>query len=299
MKLMKTISASVAAVLCASAMIAAPASAAEDIMTFRMDADNTYVSLGQLEDGDAVLKGAVYIDNYTGLSYLRLMLKSSEPIVIENGDFTRNPDKKDASGELVHKLFEKHDQTEYMQHSEETGESNVVLWYAEDYYHDKTAVQTDPASSFVHFDVRVPKDTKVGDYKCYISTEVQKNIADLLEEDFFAYAGKDQLELDKTVALKALPISVFERGDVNCDGEVDVMDAQNALKLYTNEIVAGLTLSEEEQKNTLGTEHIRAARRAADILGDGEVDVMDAQGILRYYTDKYAGLSVEWEQYFK
>lgn len=298
MKLFKLISASAAAVLCASSMLSA--SAADNIMTFRIDADETYVSLGQLEEGDAILKGAVYIDNYSGLSSLRLIFKGDEPLAIENGDFTRNPDKKEAkSDELVHKMFEKHDQAEYMQYSEITGESNVVLWYADGYVEDAVGKQTDPDSSFVNFDVRVPKDAAPGDYKCYISTEIKKNIADQLEEDFFAYAGPKQLVLDTDVALTPMTVSVYLRGDVTCDGKVDVKDAQNALKLYTNEQVAGLVLTEDELKETLGTDHIRAARRAGDIAGDGKVDVSDAQSILRYYTETFAGLAPQWEDYFK
>ena len=283
MKQFKIFAAAAAAMLCSTAALSV--SAEEAVMTFRMDADKTAIPVSELEETDAVAKGAVYIDNYTGLTSLRLILKSDSPLVIENGAFTADPEKKDKDGNPVHLLFAEHDQAEYMQYSEITGASNVVLWYAKDYVHDKTATVTDAKSSFVNFDIRIPKGTKPGDYKCYISTEVLTNEANQKEEDFFAYGGADQLELDKDVKLTPVDIAVYLLGDTNLDGVIGIEDAQMTLKAYTDGIAGKASTLTPAQINS------------ADVTGNKEVGVDDAQYILKYYTEKYvAAKDTTWEK---
>lgn len=286
MKQHKIFAAAAAAMLFASAAVSA--SAADEPMTFRIDAKESAVCLDNMTD-DAVLKGEVFIDNYTGLTSLRLILKSDEPVVIENGDYTRNPDKKDKNGDPLHRLFEEHSAMEYMQYSPDTGASNVVLWYSKGFVNDEPAKVSDPTSSFVSFDIRVPKDTKPGDYKCYISTEVVTNVAGQKEEDFFAYGGKNQLELDKDVKLAPLDVAVYLIGDSNLDGFVDVADAQKTLMAYT-EGIAG-----NDPKLT------KAQTLASDVVKDGKVSVDDAQVILKYYTEKVVAgkKDTTWEQFLQ
>ena len=283
MKQIKMIAAAAAAMLSASAALSV--SAADEIMTFRIDAKDSAVCLDNMTE-DAVLKGAVYIDNYTGLTSLRLILKSDEPVVIENGDFTRHPDKKDSQGEALHRLFEEHADVDYMQYSEITKESNVILWYSKGFVNDEPAKISDATSSFVNFDIRVPKGTKPGDYKLYISTDVKTNEADQKEEDFFAYGGKDQLILDQNVQLKPLDIAVYLLGDTNLDGTVDIQDAQLTLKAYT-EGIAG-------KKSNLTPAQVKAA----DVNANNEVGVDDAQLILKYYTEKYVAAKADttWDK---
>ena len=86
MKLLKKLAVLTAAALCTNGIM--PAAAADDVMTFRMTADTDTIYTDQLENEDAVVHGGVRIDNYTGLTNLRLMLKSDSPLTIENGDFT-------------------------------------------------------------------------------------------------------------------------------------------------------------------------------------------------------------------
>ncbi len=284
MKQHKIFAAAAAAMLFASAAVSA--SAADEPMTFRIDAKESAVCLDNMTE-DAVLKGDVFIDNYTGLTSLRLILKSDDPIVIKNGDFTRNPDKKDKQGEPLHRLFEEHADAEYMQYSEATGASNVVLWYSKGFVSDEPAKISDATSSFVNFDITVPKGTKPGDYKCYISTEETINVAGQKEEDFFAYGGKDQLVLDKDVKLAPLDVAVYMIGDSNLDGFVDVQDAQTTLIAYT-EGIAG-----NDPKLT------KAQIMASDVVKDGKVSVDDAQVILKYYTEKVVAgkKDTTWEQF--
>ena len=163
MKLLKKLAVLTAAALCTNGIM--PAAAADDVMTFRMTADTDTIYTDQLENEDAVVHGGVRIDNYTGLTNLRLMLKSDSPLTIENGDFTRDPVKTDKRGEPLHYMFPEHDQADYMQYSAVTGESNVVLWYAKGFVQDQIAVMGNPDTTFVDFDIRIPKGTPVGTYK--------------------------------------------------------------------------------------------------------------------------------------
>ena len=77
-------------------------------------------------------------------------------------------------------------------------------------------------------------------------------------------------------------------GDVNCDGEVSVDDAQLTLKAYTNRIAGNdMNLTAEQIK-------------AADINGDSVISVDDAQCILRYYTENtVAGNPITWNEILK
>ena len=195
MKLLKKLAVLTAAALCTNGIM--PAAAADDVMTFRMAAETDTVSTAQLAEGDVTVHGGVYVDNYSGLTSMRMMLKSDAPLVIENGGFTVDPEKLDASGQPMHLLFSEHADAAYTQHSNFTGEDNIILWYAKNYTKDAIASVNDPASSFVDFDVRIPKDTPPGDYRIYISTDIQYNAAGLIDEDFFAYCRGDKLVLYK------------------------------------------------------------------------------------------------------
>ena len=273
MKKIQIIAAAAAITLSSTAML--PVSADEEkVMTFRMDADKTYVCLDDQKE-DTILKGALYIDNYTGLTSMRLMLKSDEPVIIENGGFTVDPVKKDADGEPMHLLFAEHADSNYTQKAEVTDDTNVVLWYAKNYTRDAVAAVNDATSSFVHFDVRVPKGTKPGDYKCYISENITKNIAGLNEYDSFVYQGGDTLVFHENLMLEPLTVSVYLRGDMNMNGEVSIDDAQLTLKAYTAQVAGN------------PTDLTPAQIKASDVNEDGEVSVDDAQSILKYYTGKY------------
>lgn len=302
MKYHRIFAAAAAAMLCATAAVSA--SAADELMTFRIDAKDSAVCLDNMTE-DAVLKGEVFIDNYTGLTNLRLVLETDEPLVLENGDYTRDPDKfepttnKNEEPKHLQLLFPEHDQAEYFDFSkypedeekpwyyEYYQNANIVLWYAKNSSQEAVATAANPDSSFVHFDIRVPKGTKPGDYKCYISTEVINNPADQKEEDFFAYRGGNQLILDQDVKLKPLDVAVYMIGDTNLDGIVDVLDAQETLRAYT-ERIAGK-----------GTGLTPAQTKAADVVNDDIVSVDDAQVILKYYTEKVVAgkKNTTWEQF--
>lgn len=75
------------------------------------------------------------------------------------------------------------------------------------------------------------------------------------------------------------------RGDCTLDGAVSVDDAQCALIAYTQDLAG------------LGSGLNARQTKAADVNGDGQVTVEDAQNILRYYVENFvSGNAVSWEQ---
>lgn len=290
-----------AAMLCGN--LVQPVSAADDkTMALRMTAETNCVNTDQLKSGDAIIHGGLYIDNYTGISKLRLILKSDSPLIIENGDFTRDPSRKDPeTGEKMLAFFETYSRAVYTQESLIDDDTNIISWFGaeigddekdKDYYYENGTV-ADPKSSFLSYDLRVPKNTPLGDYYCFISERVQKTDW-RTEEDSRVFNTEKQLEIGKDVRFIPLKFSVYMRGDVNCDRTVDVTDAQAALNYYTETQVSMKALSDKEAAEIVGTEHTQAAVIAADASMDGTIEVTDAQGILQYYTDGLTGITPDW-----
>lgn len=269
--------------LAALLMMQLPVQRAEaaDLMNFRMDAEQTAFSTEMLEKGGAVTHGALYIENYTGISQMRLILKCDAPLAIENGDFTRDSSREERDGSAKHAYFSDHSAAEYLQHSEETGISNAILWYGPEtgegggrYY--AVGELDDPDSSFVNFDIRIPKDTPVGEYLCYVSTDF-KYLAptlqpDLIEEDSFVYKSGVQQIFGKDMTLEPVKIAVYRRGDFDSSGKVDVTDAQLVL------------LTAVERSIGKSSDLTLVQSNAADVNADSDISVTDAQFILNYYV---------------
>lgn len=293
--------------LCIAAMTAAsltlPASAA-DLMTFRFGAEKTAVSTDELAKGDVVIPGGLYIDNYTGIAQLRMILRSTEPILIENGRYTPDPNGAlDDDGLVRDAFFEKHSTHFYTQKSEIDDDTNIILWAGEETekageFHANGVVRN-ANSSFLSFDYRIPKDTRPGDYSCYVSERVITNSIGVPEEDLRISDSKHQLKLGEEFALRPLTISVYMRGDANCDGKVEIEDAQAALVLYTEQKVTGLELSNEDLAGILKTKSIAAGKLGADASQDGSIDVTDPQGILDYYVRAMIGSAPAWSEIYK
>lgn len=296
----------IAAIFCSAAMTAAalaiPADAA-DLMTLRLAADQTAVSTDELASGDKIIKGGLYIDNYTGIAQLRLTLRSEEPVLIENGDYTPDPDGAlDADGNVRDAFFELHSTHMYTPQSLVDDDTNIILWRGEEvakegmYY--ANGVIRHAECSFLSFEYRIPKDTKVGDYTCYISERVSLTVGGLKMPDLVVSDETHELTLGEEFAVQPVVFTVYTRGDVNCDGKVSLEDAQAALNCYVKQNLAKKTLSDKEYSEIVKTKLVNAARLAADASGDGEQDVKDAQGILQYYVTELAGHAADWSRIF-
>ena len=296
----------IAAAVLSAAM---PASAAESKpMTFRIDAERHYVLQSDLKDGDLLIPGELYIDNYSGITEMVMQLKSDAPLHIENGDFTRDDSRMEYYGtdpETSEKLYRPKpcyflscSEGRYTQHSEETGEENAVLWYSSGWMGGKPGELYRPESSFLSFDIRVPADTPAGEYYCFLSTEVHPISDTLMQHDFYVYNGST--DVTNAVALKSFKLTVEPEplpGDVNCDGTISVEDAQIALRYYAEQL-AQKTLTDEGLAVLFETPYIHTAAEAADVSHASGITVEDAQGILQYYTALLAHKTPQWSDFF-
>lgn len=300
----KTLILPVVAALLLHAAAQPAAAEAEALMDFRLTAAQTAFEVGQLAEGDAVTQGAMYIENYSGVSQLRVILKSDAPLIIENGDFTRDSEIIAPDGNPKVAFFSDYSLAAYTQYNEITGRSNLALWYGPEtgegggnYYAGGEVDQAD--SSLLHFDIRIPQGTPVGDYTCYISTDSRQLAGTIVEDDFFAFYQRKELAVDTDLTLTPVKLAVYRRGDVDCNGEISVEDAQWALMIYANVVLGGTAFLDDDVAALVGIEHGAAAARAADITGDGEISVVDAQGILNYYAASLIGDSPEWEDMYQ
>lgn len=290
--------------LCAAAAVmmltafSEPASAEESGMTFRMAAERCYFTASELAEGDAVVKGGLYIDHYSGISSMKLRLMSDAPLVIENGDFTRDASRTEYDGDkLVAKqsYFAAHGSTLYTGYSDLDGSlKNIALWYGPGSLKPEAGTVENPDGSFLSYEIRIPQNTPAGVYRCYVSEGADALSGGLINPDLFVYDGEGD-ECD--VQLEACEIVVEPaalRGDVNCDGVVDVLDAQAALRYYAT---VTLTQNSDESlmKRVLGTPFIHTGREAAEIIGDADIDLKDAMAILRYSSILMTGGTPSWD----
>ena len=257
-----------AAVLCGASAL--PATAADDVMTIRMAADTTTIYTEQLEKEDVYINGGIYLDHYTGLTSIRMILKSDSPLTIVDGCFTPDPVKKDAQGEPLDAMFNKHDSAFYEQ-TTLSGETNVVLWNAYGInVTDPPTVgkQDNPDTTFVSYRICVPKGTPAGDYKCYISTEVKLNEIGQKDPDFYAFHGWDDYIIGEDIILQPLVISVRNK--------------------VTTTTTSSATTTTSTTTSTTTTTTVTTAPPAplrGDLNGDGSYDVADAVFLLRWISE--------------
>jgi len=242
----------------------------------------------------------MYIDNYSGITSMKVRLKSDAPIRLEDGDFTRDPSRTEVeSGVTVAKqcFFASHGATTYTRYSDETGELvNTALWSGPGDLPPIAGVVENPDSSFISFNVVIPQGTPAGVYRCYISDEDVKMSSGIINPDLFVYDGAGN---KTTVAREDCEIVVEPdplRGDVDCDGKITVLDAQAALRYYGDIITARMEPTPETLYHALQTPYIHTGTAAADVDNSGRADLKDAMAILRYSSSLRIGVDMSWEE---
>lgn len=285
-----------AAALSALLLSAISASAAENVMTFRMTTAQKYLTESELAEKDIVLDGAMYIENYSGITDMRLRLMTDDPLIIENGDFTRDPSRKDTDGGAKQCFFVSHGTTIYTGINKQGERKNIALWYGPGDI-DTPGTVEDPESSFLSYQVRIPKGTKAGVYRGYISQGTEVNIAGQVVQDFScnnrgAAADVELVDFQVVVEPQAL------RGDVNCDGETDVRDAQAIMIYYNYYGILGLDESDALTAEAFGTPYIHTAAEAADINRTGVIDIKDSMMSLIYANRIIIGADADWDHLF-
>ena len=294
-----------AAVTAAMLLLAGlPVSAEGGIMTLRLSAYQQNFSKDMLANGDITVPGGLYIDNYSGINKLRVVLTSDAPLHLDNGDFawdTSDPEKKD-----VLALFKSYSTAMYTQKALIDDSENIASFIGPENEEKGRFILNgeinQEGAPLVRFDLRIPADTPCGDYSCGISTFVLTEEIDgkiYNTPDFYAYSEAGQLTEGKDILLQPMPVSVYLRGDVNCDEKVTVEDAQAALLYYTAAVVSHKEMTDDESAELLGTKSIRAAQKAADASADGSFDIDDPQGILLYYTMRITGKAAAWSEIYE
>ncbi len=113
--------------------------------------------------------------------------------------------------------------------------------------------------------------------------EGQQALKDIMETAYAAFSTADGADTAAAIydsavlALSELPMALMY-GDFNCDGLVDVKDAQAAL-VYYGETIVGRTVPLNATQ-----------RRNGDVDGNGIIDALDAMCILQYSGNAMSGI---------
>ena len=254
-----------AAAVCA---VSVPVSAAEAPMTLRLHAERARVSADELRGGLRI-GGSLFIDNYTGISEIMMILQSDAPLQITDGAIAEP------------RYFAAESLGEYYQVRGSDGAPlNSVLWYGPQ-NPDATfaaGTVTDPSLPFLRFQVSIPEDTQPGAYRLYLAEGYEMGSSGLREPNFFIYNGEEVPET--AVAPFTLTVEPeLLRGDNNNDGQVDLSDAISALT-YINYEALELDLTDALLSELFQTPHVYGAVKQSDVNRSGEVDLNDAIAIM-------------------
>ncbi len=289
---MTKVTAALAAIAMTFSTLALSASAEAAPNTFRTALEKQYVFASDLASGDVVVKGNVFIDNYTGMNTFKITLESASPLVIENGGFA-DPCMIDycKDTEKSYTVYENTDAS--------GAPCNVAMFY-NDYdnatdqylfpYPNATAV--DNTYALLSFDVKIPKGTEPGVYKLGCKEGFDTNEVGQKEYHCFATSATGSVELAFEGAEFVVEPDAI-RGDVNCDGAVDTKDATAVLRYYAGSL---LQASEDELFSLLSTPYVHAAVKAADTDNSSSINQNDAVKILRYYSYKMLNGSANWDE---
>lgn len=128
---------------------------------------------------------------------------------------------------------------------------------------------------------------------------MNKNSGTYFIGDIPMYCGDTQLTYngDKN-NIKAL---IGQKGDVNFDGKVDISDALEVLKYYS-ESAAGLESNiadGDKYKEALAFFLGDIDTESQNMKNGGKLDITDALSILSYYSNNAAGIDVSWDKYLQ
>lgn len=250
--------------------------------------EETYVSSEDLKKGDVIVKGEVFIDNYTGIANMKVSVHSDSDVKIEKGGFT------------VPELFEGFDaasttdESEYYRNVDIANVTDVCMFYNKSFPY-KNAVLAKDGTSFLTFDVRVPKGTAPGCYTVrvcngWILESVDSNLRNYYT---YAYSEDSEIELefmDSTIIVE--PEVML--GDVDCNGIVESDDATAVLRYYVQGL---MNLPETTRMLNFHQTYIHAAKAGANVDGNDEIDAQDAVKILRYYVRSLTGRkNISWDE---
>ncbi len=282
-KLLSCMGLALSMLFCAQSF-ALSAAAENETMALRLELEQTELTAESLADADAVIHGALYIDNYSGICSMRIVVSSDEGITVENGCFS-DPCYLEGRDE---------ERNVYNPYSEVHDVSNLVVWYgptaADGVSYADTPV-ADENAPFIEFDVRVPQGTAAGEYDIYLDQRSLTLSSGKLFPLFKLHAEAGEYgEALPAVNAIGCTITVTDDsaaegvlGDVNSDGAVDTADAIRVLGFYNACHIMGNDV-EADYKEKLDMVKPDVAFAVSDVNADNIRDTADAVLILRYYT---------------
>ncbi|MBR5372623.1 MAG: hypothetical protein IK130_10470 [Oscillospiraceae bacterium] len=284
---MKKMFAAAAAGLTMIPLLCSAASAEDTGMTFALTAEQNYFFESDLREAGKTVHGQFWIRNYQPCTAIRTILKSAEPLEIVNGQFTQPY--------FFHDCFFR----AYTQYSPVFDMPNIIVWNgpADDDYNIEPMRVVTPEGSFAEFDINIPQNTPAGVYELsFRNGEYRESDGNTIPD---TYAQNDMTEL--SVAFESCNIVIEPdslRGDVDCNGVVDSLDAKYALEYEVAYNRTKLKKTNEALSETFHTPYIHTGEKAADADLNGKLDSRDALAILKYHTLKLAHLPQEWSQIF-
>lgn len=283
---MKRIYPAFAAMLCTLPLLHTAASAEDAALTFELTVDDSYVFASELAEKDFTVGGAFWIRNYTAFSGMKTILTSDAPVIIEDGHFTEP------------NFFASSSYQMYRQKSEITDDTNIIMWSSPD---DPETLDfapnevANPEGSFAEFTVRVPKETAPGVYHLEFRNGYIQENPGIIVEDTYVKMGRDAVPF----TLQGCRIVVEPdalRGDVNCDGKIDISDAKRTLDYHVLTNLLDETPDDAGLERHFATPYIHTALSAADAKQDGVLDSEDARAILNYYTILLTDAEPDWAE---
>ncbi len=277
-------------------LAALPVNAEGESMALRLELEQTELTAESLAEADAVIRGALYIDNYSGICSMRIAVSSDEGITVENGGFS-DPCYLEGRDE---------ERNVYNPYSEVHDVSNLVAWYGPNAADGVSYADTpvaDANASFIEFDVRVPQGTAAGEYDIYLDQRSLTLSSGKLFPLFKLHAeageyGEDLPAVEAigcTITVTGESVVEGMLGDVNCDGKVNTADAVRVLGFYNACHIMGNDV-EEDYKEKLDAVNPDVAYAVSDVNDDKIRDTADAVLILQYYTRRdIMNEDITWE----
>lgn len=268
-------------------------SAAEDAgMTFRLTASQTYLTASDVAEGDLVLEGAMYIENYSGINMMRFVIGNDEGIVIENGGFS---DPCYLEGDYDPETSA----NVYNDYAETFDKRNLVVWYGPGALWENGVV-ADETASFVEYDIRIPQGTAPGRYHIFFDQSEVTLSSGKTAEMFYVYnqEGKYGVDDRPAVAVENCFVTIEPAallGDVDCDGSIGTPDAQGVLAYY---VMRNVMQEKDELKCMLRMNELypHTAFEAGDVNDDGLCDVADVLAVLEYFViENIIGKEPDWD----
>lgn len=249
-------------------------------VAYVMEPDKTAITAEEIAQGDVTVHVTLRIENNPGLASVLLTFGVPDGFTFANGAYSDpycfgNGSVSSAGATTTFNSGAK-----------------KLLWNSGQNGGVENDLVYDASLPFAEFDVIVPQGTPEGIYPVAFVTEpilagTDANGNPLYTSTAATYRIENKTSIvEVTPTYRGFTITVGDpvvRGDVNMDGIVDGVDAQQILKAYSNALVgAEYGLTEQQIRN-------------ADVDASGVINSLDGVFVLRFYAAQLVGQGTTWE----